>query len=109
MSYFTQAYAAKMFFKLKPDEYRFVDNMWYQICKDGIYDKINKTDGMALNIYDTLRQEIIRIYREDDDDHYIKDKDKSISKIGSVSFIKGVITFLKDLASGDQSSLGYSS
>ena len=44
---------------------------------------------MALDIYNTLVQEIKRIYP---DEH-----GAIITKLGSVSFIKGVITFLKDV------------
>ncbi len=107
MSYFTQAYAAKLFFKLEPDEYKFVNNTWYQQRIDDIkYNEINKTDGMALKIYDTLVKEIRRIYSENAQDaRYTKE----ISKLGSVAFIKGVITFLKDLASSDLNSISYSS
>ena len=89
MSYFTQAYAAKLFFKLKPNEYIYKYNTWYITPEDDYTIKINKTDGMALDIYNTLVQEIKRIYP---DEH-----GAIITKLGSESFLKGVIRFLKDL------------
>ena len=112
MNKFSQISAAKLFLELKPKEYNYVDKTWYQITKDGIYKKIKKNEVMIINIHDVLEKEIEqRRYQEImnkvnqhlsiSEESINKVYDSAIVKLGTFSFAKGIIAYLKEIVPSD--------
>ena len=112
MNKFSQISAAKLFLELKNKEYKYVDKTWYQITNDGIYKKIKKNEGMIINIHDVLEKEIEqRRYQEImnkvnqhlsiSEESINKVYDSAIIKLGTFSFAKGIIEYLKEIIPSD--------
>ncbi len=113
MNKFSQISAAQLFLELKPKEYKYVDKTWYQITNDGIYKKIKKNEGMIINIHDVLEKEIenrrYQEYMNKVNQHLTitqesinKVYDSAIIKLGTFSFAKGIIEYLKEIVPSDQ-------
>ena len=112
MNKFSQLSAAKLFLELKPKEYKYVDKTWYQMTEDGIYKKIKKNEGMIINIHDVLEKEIehrrYQEYMNSVNQHLTitqesinKVYDNAIIKLGTFSFAKAIIAYLKEIVSSD--------